>query len=61
MFILLQESGDTGKILVVLQDCLEYNSLMLWLWIILSLFGLELTVGLLITILIREYGVYGKN
>lgn len=32
---------------------------MIVLWIILGLFGLELTVGLLITILIRKYGVYG--
>jgi hypothetical protein len=32
---------------------------MIVLWIILALFGLELTVGLLITILIRKFGVYG--
>jgi hypothetical protein len=32
---------------------------MIALWIILALFGLELTVGLLITILIRKFGVYG--
>lgn len=32
---------------------------MIALWIILALFGLELTVGLLISILIRKFGVYG--
>jgi hypothetical protein len=32
---------------------------MIVLWIILALFGLELTVGLLVTILIRKFGVYG--
>ena len=32
---------------------------MIVLWIILALFGLELTVGLLITVLIRKFGVYG--
>jgi hypothetical protein len=32
---------------------------MLVLWIFLALIGLELTVGLLVTILLRKYGVYG--
>ena len=49
----------TVKKLVVLQDQLGYNRVMIVLWIILALFGLELTVGLLITILLRKYGVYG--
>jgi hypothetical protein len=32
----------------------------MWLlYIILLVFGLELTVGLLITLLIRRFGVYG--
>jgi len=34
---------------------------MIVLWIILALFGLELTVGLIATILIRKYGVYGTH
>ena len=32
---------------------------MIVLWVILGLFGIELTVGLLITLCIKKWGVYG--
>ena len=33
---------------------------MIILWVILGLFGIELTVGLLITLGLRKWGVYGR-
>jgi len=34
---------------------------MIALWVILGLFTVELTVGLIITLCIRKWGIYGKS